>query len=67
MELKKRWFHSIRKVYETDLLTCPERQGEYFNRIAATVAHLEELSIRDATLTDLHRRVARLRAENPTD
>ena len=27
-ELKKRWSHLIRKVYETDPLTCPKCQGE---------------------------------------
>ena len=27
-ELKKRWSHFIRKVYETDPLTCPKCQGE---------------------------------------
>ncbi|MBI2986857.1 MAG: hypothetical protein HYY45_08820 [Deltaproteobacteria bacterium] len=27
-ELKKRWPHFIRKVYETDPLTCPKCQGE---------------------------------------
>ncbi len=27
-ELKKRWAHFIRKVYETDPLTCPKCQGE---------------------------------------
>jgi hypothetical protein len=26
-ELKKRWFYFIRKVYETDPLTCRKRQG----------------------------------------
>ncbi len=28
MELKKRWSYFIRKVYETDPLTCPKCQGE---------------------------------------
>ena len=27
-ELKKRWSYLIRKVYETDPLTCPKCQGE---------------------------------------
>lgn len=27
-ELKKRWSYFIRKVYETDPLTCPKCQGE---------------------------------------
>jgi len=27
-ELKKRWSYFIRKVYETDRLTCPKCQGE---------------------------------------
>ena len=27
-ELKKRWSYFIRKVYETDPLTCPQCQGE---------------------------------------
>lgn len=27
-ELKKRWTHFIRKVYETDPRTCPKCQGE---------------------------------------
>jgi len=27
-ELKKRWSHFIRKVYETDPLACPKCQGE---------------------------------------
>ena len=27
-ELKKRWSHFIRKVYETDPLTCPKCGGE---------------------------------------
>ena len=27
-ELKKRWSYFIRKVYETDPLTCPKYQGE---------------------------------------
>jgi len=27
-ELKKRWSHFIRKVYETDPLTCPKCEGE---------------------------------------
>jgi len=27
-ELKKRWFYFIRKVYESDPLTCPKCQGE---------------------------------------
>ena len=27
-ELKKRWSHFIRKVYEADPLTCPRCQGE---------------------------------------
>ncbi|MEE9549810.1 MAG: hypothetical protein V3W08_05355 [Candidatus Binatia bacterium] len=27
-ELKRRWSHFIRKVYETDPLTCPKFAGE---------------------------------------
>ena len=27
-DLKRRWSHFIRKVYETDPLTCPKCQGE---------------------------------------
>lgn len=27
-ELKKRWSYLIRKVYETDPLTCPKYEGE---------------------------------------
>ena len=27
-ELKKRWSYFIRKVYETDALTCPNCHGE---------------------------------------
>ncbi len=27
-DLKKRWSHFIRKVYETDPLTCPKCEGE---------------------------------------
>jgi hypothetical protein len=33
-ELKKRWSYFIRKVYETDPLTCPKCQGEmWFDKL----------------------------------
>ena len=38
-ELKKRWSHFIRKVYETDPLTCPKCQGEMREQIRITVLH----------------------------
>ena len=35
-ELKKRWSYFIRKVYETDPLTCPKCQGEmWFDKLTA--------------------------------
>jgi len=40
-ELKKRWSYFIRKVYETDPLTCPKCQGEmWFDRLT-TLRELE--------------------------
>lgn len=38
--------------------------GTSADYLANTVTHLDELGIHDATLTDLHRRVTRLRAED---
>jgi len=39
-ELKKRWSYFIRKVYETDPLTCPKCQGEM--RIIAFIAFIDQ-------------------------
>ncbi|OGQ72524.1 MAG: hypothetical protein A3G94_02890 [Deltaproteobacteria bacterium RIFCSPLOWO2_12_FULL_60_16] len=36
--LKRRWFHFIRKVYETDPLTCPKCHGEmWFDKLLTTL------------------------------
>ena len=37
--VKKRWSHFIRKVYETDPLTCPKCQGEMWQQVRITVLH----------------------------
>jgi hypothetical protein len=40
-ELKKRWSYFIRKVYETDPLTCPKCQGEMWFDELTTLRGLE--------------------------
>ena len=49
------------------LATAEGYLGTSAEYLENTVAHLAELNIRDATLLDLHRRVTRLRAENPIE
>jgi hypothetical protein len=40
-DLKKRWSYLIRKVYETDPLTCPKCQGEMWFDKLTTLRKLE--------------------------
>ncbi len=54
-------------VIAAHLATAEGYLGSSVEYLENTVAHLAELGIRDATLTDLHRRVTRLRAENPIE
>jgi len=49
-------------VVAAHLATAGGYLGSSVEYLENTVAHLAELGIRDATLTDLHRRVTRLRA-----
>lgn len=49
-ELKKRWSYFIRKVYETDPLTCPKCQGEpaiisFIDQLAAVQKILKQLGL----------------------
>ncbi|MEE9550854.1 MAG: hypothetical protein V3W08_10720, partial [Candidatus Binatia bacterium] len=47
-ELKKRWSYFIRKVYETDPLTCPKCSGEMrisFIDQAEVIIHAKRNSI----------------------
>ncbi len=48
-ELKKRWSYFIRKVYETDPLTCPKCQGEM--RIISFIDQLAGSSVARATVS----------------
>ncbi len=50
-------------IIASHLATAEGYLGTSAEYLENTVAHLAELGIRDATLTDLHRRVARLRAQ----
>ena len=52
------------EVAATHLARAEGYLGTSADYLANTVTHLAELGIHDATLTDLHRRVTRLRAED---
>ncbi len=54
-------------IVASHLATAEGYLGTSAEYLANTVAHLEELGIRDATLVDLQRRVTQLRAAQPTE
>jgi len=52
-DLKKRWSHFIRKVYETDPLTCPKCEGEM--RIISFIDQPEVIKKNPSTLRSVGR------------